>query len=247
MEELIDFGNYMFKSVVMLLKGAEISNGFLCALSTSETDIIPFVITSKSFIHDKSHVAFQYTNKKGKLELGTIELEEKDWYISDEYDIAAYPCGQMMNAIKATQNNFGNIPLIEKMILSSEEEQQLNLIETTYSIGFINAVHNNENCWPMSYVAYTASPISKNFDGKPYFVINSNIPKNILGSPVFVKWFHKGIWGYRLAGMWINQKEIENNVGNNTNFVGILKAKIIFDFIKSIKSKVQQDFKSSNK
>lgn len=238
MNTLADFGNYMFKSVVMIKTKENTGSGFLLAVNVSETGIMPFIVTSKSLIKEKIQVVFQFINDEDKIELGAIETEAENWNVSESYDIAILPCGQIMNASNMTKNKIVNTPLIDKTILSNEEEQQIGLIEETFSIGYIDSINNNENCWPMSYVAYTASPIFQDFDKKPYFVINSKQLEGILGSPVFARKFYKGTWGYRLVGMWMDQTDTKENVKYGGNFTVILKVKVILDFIKSIQEKI---------
>ena len=238
----VEIDSRMFNSVVSVQVDKRRYNAILYAVKVSENEIIPVVITSKSILKGNVTVLLNYTNSDGAIALGSMTVPSKMWHISKNYDIGIWPCANFMLAIRARGNTLTNVPLIEQMAISKKDLLYTNLIEKTFSIGYIGSIHNDVNNWPLSYVTYTASPITQNFDGKPYFLLNGNEPNNILGAPVFINIAYEGRIGIRFVGMWMEQSVKTDMVGPN-DFSAILKAEKIIEFANKVINKIQKDEK----
>lgn len=236
-----DIQEYMFKSLVRIDNG-NIVNGSLVGIEIEGDRIMTFLIAPKAEIQDKKEISVLVPYKEGEdtsIKICKFGTDSLKWLYQDNLPIAALPFSPFINFLQEKQYKFSNIIITKKALISDEFKDSLKLIESIHAIAYPNGIHNERNFWPISYTTYTASPISQDFDGRPYFLVNG-APKYMSGAPVFVEIsnFFKSCISF--VGIWIEDIDIKKSaVGEEGNFSLILKAEKIFEFLEELKNKMQ--------
>lgn len=238
---MADIEEFMFHSVVSVYDGKDTFNATILALDITEGKIMPFIVIPKEAVKNKStsSIIVTYQNQENnEINFMKFSVNISNWIYPDKLPIALMILSPIINTFK-DKNKFLNSVITKKFLLDDEFKQYLKLVENVNAISFYQRISNSVNCWPLSYTTTTASPISQNFDDKPYFVVNGN-PENMAGAPVFVE--VSNVLSTRLvfAGVWINDKTLLNEaVGDVNNFSLVLKAEAIFEELEKYRDIVQ--------
>ena len=231
--------NNLFKTVIQIINDEHKTfNGTIIGIEVDDNSMITCLVTSKDLLTNQNIIAVPYKKKEeDEIEYLTIQTELSNWK-TYENGLAFLPFSGVINLLKKEDKTFINTIITTKWLPS--ESIPTSLFERTITITYLNGVMNSDNFYPLSYIADTASPISHNFDGKPYFILNGKAPDGIIGSPVFIDQ-HVLLEGqFAFVGIWIAIKNEEKIIGKN-NLSIVLKAEEIIKTITEIKDEIAKN------
>lgn len=158
---------------------------------------VGFLVTNKHVLKDAKYIEFKVftQNEKGDVDynsMATMRLYEDDLqkkscgHPSEEVDIQAIALDNVLINY-GTGNKVPYTPLISaKLIPDQTALENLFAIEHIVFVGYPNAMWDNVNHLPIVRTGTTASLLTKDFDGKPKFLIDASVFPGSSGSPVFI-------------------------------------------------------------
>lgn len=233
-----EFERTLFLFTVRLDIDDILYNGFLMSTPIDDNQIIPFVVTCSDFIRKAEekgifvHILCKDNN------ITNFKTRKSDWHISAN-GLAVLPIGGVINSLTETSAVTNRI-IPETFLISEEDRPYVSLIEKTYTFTYPDRISNAANFWPMCYTADTASPVTQNFDNKPYFIVNAAPGFNIEGSPVFIKIHTVLKEKIVFVGMWIPSNDEKKQMIGDIPFSAVLKAEEIAFFLKQVKQKINK-------
>lgn len=176
------------------MKNGEISygTGFFYGFN----DLI-FLVTNKHVLKDAEYIQFKVFTEDENRELdyqfmATMRLYEDDLqqrscgHPSEEVDIQVINLNSI--CIKFDTPNRGIFcPVISANLIPDQTAlENLFAIEHIVFVGYPNAMWDDVNHLPIVRTGTTASLLTKDFDGKPKFLIDASVFPGSSGSPVFI-------------------------------------------------------------
>jgi Trypsin-like peptidase domain len=196
--------------------------GFLYAHKIGNDEIAVFIVTNKHVVEGVRTGSITFHKRVGaKPDIGqAFRLDILDWsadwfgHPSPDVDIAIAPYFPMAALIKEKSNvDLFIRSLDSSMLVTTEQAEHLDAIETVTFIGYPNGIWDSRNFMPVARRGTTASPLSIDFEGTPRFLIDASVFGGSSGSPVFI--LNQGI---------ISDKYGNSTVGSRLLFIGVVAA-----------------------
>lgn len=196
--------------------------GFLYVHKLSETVHVPFIVSNKHVVENmRSGTLTFHQRKDNKPDLGNgFQANITDWpqawfgHPSADIDIAITPFHPIESGIKQQYDvELFYRPIDSSLLVTPEQLEQLDAIESVTFIGYPNGVWDKKNLLPVARRGTTATPLSVNFEGTPRFIIDASVFGGSSGSPVFI--LNQGM---------ITDKRGNTMVGSRVLFVGVIAA-----------------------
>lgn len=134
-----------------------------------------------------------HSRKRGGPDLGsTVELEINDFWKSwhnnpNDLDLAVMPVSPLHDLLLEKGAKVYIQSISSDLIPSKRElEEDIQPLEDVYFIGYPNDVYDKVNYLPVARKGTTATPISVDFEGNPWFLLDGAIFPGSSGSPVMM-------------------------------------------------------------
>jgi|SRR5271157_1030128 len=172
-----------------------VGTGFFFSLpKTTEQEeklVYPFLITNKHVIKDAREGLFKILVDDGSSfgAIKNVRFNPANWILhpDNDVDIAIFNVADTINHFKEE-----NTPMIYTQISNdiipslSQIEDEIDAIEDVIFIGYPSGIYDEEQLLPIARKGITATPISRDFNGKPQFLIDASVFPGSSGSPVFI-------------------------------------------------------------
>lgn len=168
--------------------------GFMVALSPTDEDHIPVIVTAKHVIEKASVGYFNMTLAVegapaiGKHEMVPIQNFGEQWiaHPNGNVDLAAMPLGPVVHYLTDQGKEPYFVQLARNLIADAQCMNGFNAVEDVLMVGYPNGLWDSRNNLPITRRGITATPPSIDFEGKPEFVIDCACFPGSSGSPVFL-------------------------------------------------------------
>ena len=236
---------------------AESGTGFLVMHENlNEGSTIPILVTNYHVIGNsqKNILLMTSADENGKPQFTSpidIELDEKanEIYFDEKLDLAIIFMAPIFNRLlKSGQSTFyRTIPLTlipeEKVII------ELSALEEIIFIGYPAGIRDSSTRGPIIRRGITATPVWRNFNGQPRFLIDAGVFPGSSGSPVFI--LNRGSYttpngisiGNRLyfLGIIVTSAFTQADPEKEKTYLGlgeVIKSSMIKEFIQKILSNI---------
>ena len=134
-----------------------------------------------------------HSRKRGRPDLGnTVELEldgfGENWHHHpDDLDLAMMPVSPLHDMLRELGSKV-YIQSISSDLIPTKRElaDEIQPLEDVYFIGYPNDIHDKVNYLPVARKGTTATPLTVDFEGKPWFLLDGAIFPGSSGSPVMM-------------------------------------------------------------
>lgn len=175
--------------------GLSTGTGFYMNLVQRDDTHIPVIITNKHVIANASIGRFHVTLKddEGMPILGSHEKFQLANFENQcvkhpdpEVDLAAYPIGPLVSAVKEQGKNLFYVPMGTDLIPSDEERENFSSMEDIIMIGYPNGIWDAANNLPVIRKGITATHPNISWNGRTEFLTDIASFPGSSGSPVFL-------------------------------------------------------------
>lgn len=180
---------------------------------------IPMIVTNRHNIEGALTGSLKFLKRKDMLpvfgETQTVNYDnfEKLWtaHPDPKVDIAVFPLGGTLKQLNDEKKDiyYKQIPL--DIFPTDNQINELDAIEEIIFIGYPKTIIDPVNLSPITRRGITATPIQRDFNGDPIFLIDAPVFGGSSGSPVFI--FNKG---------WVPQKMGGVKMGDRVILLGIV-------------------------
>ena len=170
--------------------------GFFFNLTVDEDLMVPLVITNKHVVKGKSKGKFflTQTDSEGNpilqrhFKVGFDVQFEQMWTFHPDpmIDLCAMPIGQLLSAAKVLKANLFYKALDQKLIPTSEQLRELDVVEDIFMIGYPNGIWDSFNNKPIIRKGITATHPKIDYNGNKEFMIDAACFPGSSGSPVII-------------------------------------------------------------
>ncbi|WDV05058.1 MULTISPECIES: S1 family peptidase [Lysinibacillus] len=140
----------------------------------------------------------------------------------EDIDLCVIPVTQIFLQLAEINKKVHFYPVNKRIIKTERELKQLNTIQEVTMIGYPNGLWDSHNNLPLSRRGINATPIYKNYNGKPEFLIDIACFSGSSGSPIFI---------HDLNSYTENGKV---QFGSRLIFIGVLYAGPIYDSLGEV-------------
>lgn len=235
----------------------EFGTGFLVNYQSSEdaNSSIPLLITNWHVVKDadKINLRMSSANDAG-MPISTdhinLELNAKDWvkYYDKELDLAVMLMGPVFNNLSTLGKKFFYRTISFNLFPDEKIIGDLAALEEVVFIGYPSGILDAYNLSPLIRRGITSTPVWRNYEGKPRFVIDAGVFPGSSGSPVFI--LNQGSYatkegvaiGSRLYFLGVIATSfIRQEVGQQNTYLGlgeVIKSNKVKEFIVQTLSKL---------
>jgi hypothetical protein len=159
---------------------------------------IPFLITNrhvvegsmsiKIWIHRVNSASAPGLPSPSSSSIEIVLPGQSDWiyHPKDTIDLCAFPVGHILNSYDQGKNPLYVLCFPEEQFATSENLEDLSMVEEVTMIGYPNGLWDAANNLPLFRKGVTASHPALDFEGRSEFVIDAACYKGSSGSPVFL-------------------------------------------------------------
>jgi len=202
----------------------EFGTGFIinCSIKDRSDISIPLLVTNWHVVSNAKTISLKLcaANDDGSPKSNDrieTNLDGSDWlkYRDEELDIAIIPMAPIFTNLIASGKKFFYKSISFDLFPSESTISEFAALEEIIFIGYPSGIQDSFNQSPLIRKGITATPIWRDFENKPRFVIDAGVFPGSSGSPVFL--FNQG--GYT------TKKGL--HLGSRLNFLGILTTTFI--------------------
>ena len=235
---------YTTTKVTSLLNGVETGSGtaFYYNIKVPNTDgnSIPALITNKHVIAGSDEIAFRAHIRGASREPSgawhNCRIATADSNVVYHPDPNVDLCAISIHSILSESDRLGkpifNIAIDESLIPSASEWPQFDALENLLMIGCPRGIYDEVNNIPIFRRGYSATPLSRNYEGNSSFLVDMACYPGSSGSPIFI---------YDPNG-FLDKTSNSYMMSQRVKFVGILfrgplidsKGQIIFQNIPTV-------------
>lgn len=219
-EELL----YSTVKLTAIKNGMPISTGtgFFFAFAQEGEGNVPCLVTNKhvvkdaDFINARCHFA-EDGRPSGKFVDCNFDLSGgiPGWHPNPDIDLCAIAIGEILVRARSEGKDIFFRNLDMSLVPSDDEWDDFDALEEVLMIGCPNGISDEVNNLPISRRGITATSISKNYNGKPEFLVDMACFPGSSGSPIVI---------YDRSG-FIDKKSGSFHIGaGRLKFVGVLYA-----------------------
>ena len=169
--------------------------GFLinCEIDKDANSSIPLLITNWHVVKNSDSVlirmcsADEHGMPKNTMPI-TVEINGNEWvkFHNEELDIAVLPMGPIFNQLITAGHKFFYRALAFNLFPEENTIEEFSALEEVIFIGYPSGILDSHNLGPLIRKGITATPIWRDFEGKPRFVVDAGVFPGSSGSPVFI-------------------------------------------------------------
>jgi hypothetical protein len=238
---------YSTTKITSMLKGAETGSGtgfyFSVKIPGNEVYSIPLLITNKHVLNGadsflfKAHIRDAQGKPTGEVHtcLQLVNAISVIPHPDPQIDLCAILMADLFNETERRGKPIFFTALEEGLIPSEEEWSNFDAVENLLMVGCPRGIYDEVNNIPIFRRGYSATPLSRDYEGNATFLMDMACFPGSSGSPVFL---------YDSTG-YIDVKTKTNVMGQRVKFVGVLfrgplvnnEGQIIFNNIPMVEVK----------
>lgn len=202
--------------------GAIISTGtgFTFGFEHKGDESVLCIVTNKHVVQNADQIRARFHLGENDAPTGEFAICNFDvsngipyWHPDSEIDLCAFEYGDFVHQVRSQGKELFLRNLDFSIIPEKDEWKYFDAIEEVLMIGCPNGISDEVNNLPISRRGITATSISKNYNGKPEFMVDMACFPGSSGSPIFL--FNRN--GYR---------DLKSNIyhlhAERIKFIGIL-------------------------
>lgn len=207
----------------------EFGTGFFVSYQAGEdiNSTIPLLITNWHVVKDAEKIILRMSSANDAgLPVSTdpinLELNAKDWvkYYDETLDLAVMLMGPVFNNLSNLGKKFFYRTISFNLFPDEKVMGDLAALEEVVFIGYPSGIFDAYNLSPLIRRGITSTPVWRNYEGKPRFVIDAGVFPGSSGSPVFIL----------NQGSYATKEGI--NLGNRLYFLGVIATSFIRQEVK---------------
>lgn len=196
--------------------------GFMFAFAPNGDQVIPCIVTNKHVLEGADMVRARLHFGKNDRPTGEYVNCDFDisggvpfWHPNPNIDLCAFAYTDIIRQAEAQGKTIFFRYLDMSIVPESDEWEYFDALEEVVMIGCPNGLSDETNNLPISRRGITATSLTKDYNGKPEFMVDMACFPGSSGSPIFL---------YDKNGYWDRKKNSYNLGAPRLKLVGILYA-----------------------
>jgi hypothetical protein len=167
--------------------------GFMFAFARNGDEMVPCIVTNKHVVNGADTIrARLHFGKNGQPtgEFVNCDFDISDgvsfWHPDPCIDLCAFAYADILSQVGSQQKEIFHRHLDMTIVPEGDDWQYFDALEEVMMIGCPNGLSDEINNLPISRRGITATSLTKNYNGKPEFMIDMACFPRSSGSPIFL-------------------------------------------------------------
>lgn len=174
--------------------GSSIGTGFFFIIEVEGKGSMPILVTNKHVVENATEATICFTKKSGD---GPAFGQFKRWTTDNfqdgvvehpdpNIDLAAFPISHILHAMESEGTPAFFLPFDQSLIPTEKQIEGFTAIEEITMIGYPTGIWDQSNNLPIVRKGITATPYSRDYNGRAEFMIDCACFPGSSGSPVVI-------------------------------------------------------------